>query len=157
MGVLVVLHCWSLWLGFCGVRGAKGEKFWHWPLFFPRVGFGHLQCAPGLEVSAALPFPPGQISLCSPGTPQYVVISTHCLSSSFSLLTLDFNTKMCCKSAVTLRNWPVTCVSSLKTSLSSMSKNLSGLSEIMVIYEQPDLKSQDLDWLKQGRKGKELN
>lgn len=38
-----------------------------------------------------------------------------------------------------------------------MSKNLNGLSEIMVIYEQPNVKSQDMDWMEQGRKGKELN
>lgn len=101
---------WECWLyltvGLFGVRGAKGEKVWHWPLFFPRVGFGHLKCASVLEVSGVLPFPPGQIRLCSPGTALYVVISTRCASSSFSLLTLDFNTKMCCKLAFTTQKLP---------------------------------------------------
>lgn len=98
MGVLVVgLFGW----GSAVVEVLKGEKAWHWPPFFPRVQFGHWKCASGLEVSGVLPFPPGQISLCSPGTHVYVVITTHCLSSSFSSFTLDLNTNMFCKLAVT--------------------------------------------------------
>lgn len=70
-------------------------------MFFPKAGFLHLTCASALEDSGLLTFPPGQINFYSTETPLYMVASTHCLSLLSSLLTLDLNTKMCCKLAVT--------------------------------------------------------